>query len=264
MGSSPSRGISSGTETICYGSLPLLSTNRQAPQNIKSAVVWFTWPFASSRTASFYPVQSKRWAANRGFPVDLFVWCRCISRNGKPVSNRDLTSSRCTDNQTQYQMHGAVRKRHGKIEQWSATLQLFFLAKNLLSHPPLKEMGRVFAPAKTEAKRKASNRFPCCHRHEMTNHCHHEIMPCLPVVALWWKEETFPLPFPRCTPVAVPRPVAKDSSGIHAVSMRWVLVLARSLHPASAPLLLAQVAKPQLLCSLSNKASTTKEKSTYR
>ena len=52
------------------------------PQIIKSAVVWFTWPFASSRTASFYPVQSKRWAANRGFPVDLFVWCRCISRNG--------------------------------------------------------------------------------------------------------------------------------------------------------------------------------------
>ena len=52
------------------------------PQNSKSAVVWFTWPFASSRTAFFTPVQSKRWAANRGFPVDLFVWCRCISRNG--------------------------------------------------------------------------------------------------------------------------------------------------------------------------------------
>ena len=56
------------------------------PQNIKSAVVWFTRPFASSRTASFYPVQSKRWAANRGFPVDLFVWCRCVSRNGTEVS----------------------------------------------------------------------------------------------------------------------------------------------------------------------------------
>ena len=39
---------------------------------------------------------------------------------GKPVSNRDSTSSRCTDNQTQYQMHGAVRQPHGQIEQWSA------------------------------------------------------------------------------------------------------------------------------------------------
>ena len=68
------------------------------------------------------------------------------------------------------------------------------------------------------------------------------------------------LPFPPCKALAVPRPVAKDSSGIHALSMR--LVLASSMHPASAPLFLAQVAKPQLLCSLSNKASTTKEKST--
>ena len=75
------------------------------------------------------------------------------------------------------------------------------------------------------------------------------------------KKRSF-LAFPPWKAVAVSRPVAKDSSGIHAVSMRWVLVLANSMHPASAPLLLAQVAKPQLLCSLSNKASTTKEKST--
>ena len=47
------------------------------------------------------------------------------------------------------------------------------------------------------------------------------------------------LPFPPCKAVSVPRPVAKDSgSGLHAVSIRWVLVQdARSMHPASAPLL---------------------------
>ena len=49
--------------------------------------------------------------------------------------------------------------------------------------------GRVFALAKTEAKPKASNRFPFCNRHEVTNHYHYEIMPCLPVVALRWKGE---------------------------------------------------------------------------
>ena len=31
--------------------------------------------------------------------------------------------------------------------------------------------------------------------------------------------------FPPCKAVPVPRPVAKDSSGIHAVSMHWALVL---------------------------------------
>ena len=30
----------------------------------------------------FFPVQSTRSATGRGFPVDLFVWCRCFSRNG--------------------------------------------------------------------------------------------------------------------------------------------------------------------------------------
>ena len=48
-----------------------------------------------------------------------------------------------------------------------------------------------------------------------------------------------------------------------SIFLARVVVLSSSMHPASAPLFLVQVPKPQLLCSSSNKASTTKEKSTW-
>ena len=80
MGSSSSHWISSGTKTIYFGLLPMLSTNGYAPKDSNSAVVWLNWPFAPSRTAFFTPIQSKRWYANRRFPIELLVWCRCISR----------------------------------------------------------------------------------------------------------------------------------------------------------------------------------------
>ena len=51
------------------------------PKDSKSAVVWLIWPFVASGAAFFTSLQSKRWAANRGFSLDLFVWCRCISCN---------------------------------------------------------------------------------------------------------------------------------------------------------------------------------------
>ena len=40
------------------------------------------------------------------------------------------------------------------------TFQLFLLAKNLLSRPPLKKMGPVFDPAKTTARTDKLNQVP--------------------------------------------------------------------------------------------------------
>ena len=58
-----------------------LQTGNLGPKYRKSAVFWSIWSFASSRTAFSTLAQSKRWGTNREFPVDLFVWCCCISRN---------------------------------------------------------------------------------------------------------------------------------------------------------------------------------------
>ena len=101
------------------------------------------------------------------------------------VCNGDSTSGRCRRTQTQSTVLRVIRISHEQICCCSVegTFQLFVLAKNLLSRPPLKKMGPVFDPAKTTARTDQFKQVPYCLRWEMKSRCCCENVSCLPFVA---------------------------------------------------------------------------------
>ena len=70
------------------------------------------------------------------------------------VCNGDSTSSRCRrlKRRAQYSVLSEYHMNKSAAASVDGTFQLFVLAKNLLSRPPLKKMGPVFDPAKTTAR----------------------------------------------------------------------------------------------------------------